>query len=256
MSDIIPRPRLRLFVEVPLSAGNAVALEREQTHYLSSVMRAEPGENVLLFNGADGEWLARIDRLGRPGGILIPELQVRPQSAEPEPRFDPWLLAAPLKRDRTDLVAEKVAELGASLFWPVFTRRTVANRVNGERLRARMIEAAEQCERLTLPLLNEAVPLERVLANWPEGRTLLFLDETGGGEPLAEVAAGWSAGPVALLVGPEGGFAPEERALLVSRPFVRPVGLGPRILRAETATIAALALWQALAGDGDRPPRG
>lgn len=256
MSDILPHPRLRLFVEIPLSAGTAVALGREQTHYLASVMRAEPGETVLLFNGSDGEWLARIDRLARSGGVLIPERQARPQSAEPESRFDPWLLAAPLKRDRTDLVAEKVAELGASLFWPVFTRRTVANRVNGERLRARMIEAAEQCERLTLPQLSEAAPLDRVLAGWPESRTLLFLDETGGGEPLAEIARDWSAGPVALLVGPEGGFAPEERALLVSRPFVRPVGLGPRILRAETATIAALALWQALAGDGARPPRG
>jgi len=256
MTDSAPPCRLRLFVEAPLAAARALALGPEQSHYLGSVMRARPGEAVLLFNGRDGEWLARIERVGRPGVGVVIESQTRPQEAEPAARFDPWLLAAPLKRDRTDLVAEKVAELGATRFQPVFTRRTVAARVNGERLRARMIEAAEQCERLTVPALAEPARLDAVLAAWPAERSLLFLDETGGGEPLAALAAGWTAGPVALLVGPEGGFAPEERAALVARPFVRPVGLGPRILRAETATIASLSLWQALAGDGARPPRG
>jgi len=246
----------RLFVESSLQAAQSLKLGPEQSHYLGSVMRAQPGESVLLFNGTEGEWLARIEQVGRAGVGVTLERQTRPQTAEPAARFDPWVLAAPLKRDRTDLVAEKVAELGATRFQPVFTRRTIASRVNAARLQARMVEAAEQCERLTVPVLAEAARLEAVLDSWPAERTLLFLDETGGGEPLAGLAAGWDAGPVALLIGPEGGFAPEERARLVARPFVRPVGLGPRILRAETATIAALALWQALAGDFTRPPRG
>ncbi|CAA7627356.1 16S rRNA (uracil(1498)-N(3))-methyltransferase [Magnetospirillum sp. SS-4] len=244
-----PRPRFRLFVPVPLETGVAVALDRDQTHYLASVMRAETGESVLLFNGRDGEWSARIASLAKSGAALVPEKATRPQ--EPEP--DLWLLAAPLKRDRTDLVAEKAAELGVSRLWPVFTRRTNAGRVNTGRLRAHLIEASEQCERLSVPELAEPAALDKVLAGWPAGRTLLFLDEGGGGTPLAEAASG---GPAALLIGPEGGFDPSERRLLLSLPFVRPVGLGPRILRAETAAIAALAVWQAAAGDGRRGPRG
>jgi 16S rRNA (uracil1498-N3)-methyltransferase len=179
----------------------------------------------------------------------VPERQTRPQAPEP----DLWLLCAPLKKDRTDLVVEKAAELGVSLLWPVFTRRTNAGRVNLERMRAHLIEASEQCERLGVPELAQPAPLEKVLETWPAERVLLFLDESGGGAPLAEAATDT---PAALLVGPEGGFAPEERRLLESKPFCRPVGLGPRILRAETAAIAALAVWQAVAGDWRRPPRG
>ncbi|TAN60811.1 MAG: 16S rRNA (uracil(1498)-N(3))-methyltransferase [Magnetospirillum sp.] len=247
MSD--SRPRLRLFVSAPLAAGQAVAATRDQTHYLGAVMRAALGEAVLLFNGVDGEWRCRIDSLAKAGAALVPEQQTRPQAPEP----DLWLLAAPLKRDRTDLVAEKATELGVSRLWPVFTRRTNAGRVNLERMRAHLIEAAEQCERLSVPELTEPAPLDKVLAGWPDGRTLLFLDEGGGGVPLAEAA---TAGPTALLVGPEGGFDPEERRMLAAKPYTRPVSLGPRILRAETAAIAALAVWQALAGDGKTGPRG
>ncbi len=252
MIDPVSRPRLRLFVEVPLAAGIAVALGRDQTHYLASVMRAEPGEAVLLFNGRDGEWLARIDRLAKSGAALVPERLTRSQATGP----DLWLLAAPLKKERTDLVAEKAAELGVSRLWPVFTRRTNAGRVNAERLRARLIEAAEQCERLDVPELADAATLETVLAGWPAERALLFLDEGGGGPPLAETLAVLPPGPAALLVGPEGGFDPAERALIGAKPYARPVGLGPRVLRAETAAIAALAVFQALAGDWSRPPRG
>ncbi|RAU21719.1 16S rRNA (uracil(1498)-N(3))-methyltransferase [Paramagnetospirillum kuznetsovii] len=241
------RPRLRLFVPHPLAEGVAVALDRDQTHYVASVMRAALGETALLFNGRDGEWAARIDGLAKAGAALVPLRQTRPQAPEP----DLWLLSAPLKKDRTDLVVEKSAELGVSLLWPVFTRRTNSGRVNVERLRAHLIEASEQCERLTVPRLEEPAPLDRILAAWPDGRVLLFLDEAGGGMPLAEAAA---VGPAALLVGPEGGFDPDERRLLLSKPFVRPVGLGPRILRAETAAIAALAIWQAVVGDGRSPP--
>jgi 16S rRNA (uracil1498-N3)-methyltransferase len=244
-----PRPRIRLFVSTPLAEGQAVALTRDQTHYAASVMRAELGEAVLLFNGMDGEWLCRIAALAKAGAALVPERQTRPQSPEP----DLWLLAAPLKRDRTDLVAEKATELGVSRLWPVFTRRTNAGRVNLERMQAHLIEAAEQCERLSIPQLSEPVALDKALAAWPEARPLLFLDESGGGRPLAQAVP---SGPAALLVGPEGGFDPEERRILAEKPYAIPVGLGPRILRAETAAIAALAVWQSVAGDWATAPRG
>ncbi|OAN52307.1 16S rRNA (uracil(1498)-N(3))-methyltransferase [Paramagnetospirillum marisnigri] len=247
MTDI--RPRLRLFVPHALAEGAAVALDRDQTHYLASVMRAAAGEAVLLFNGRDGEWLARIAGLAKAGAALVPERQTRPQAPVP----DLWLLAAPLKKERTDLVAEKAAELGVSRLWPVFTRRTNAGRVNLERMRAHLVEASEQCERLCVPELADPAPLDKVLGQWPEGRVLLYLDESGGGVPLAQAIP---PGPAALLVGPEGGFDDEERRLLASKPFARPVGLGPRILRAETAAIAALAVWQSVAGDWASSPRG
>lgn len=253
MTDTPDRPRLRLFVDAPLAEGVAVALSREQTHYVAAVMRAEIGEAALLFNGRDGEWRARIAALPKAGAALVPEAQTRPQAAEP----DLWLLAAPLKKDRTDLVVEKAAELGVSRLVPVFTRRTNAGRVNAERLRAHLIEAAEQCERLTVPELAEAAPLDKVLAGWPAERVLLFLDEGGSGGPPAEALGALPPGtPLALLVGPEGGFTPEERRMIAGLPFARPVGLGPRILRAETAAIAGLAVIQALAGDWNHPPRG
>lgn len=251
MTDTVPRPRFRLFVDAPLVAGTAVALTRDQTHYVASVMRAEVGEMALLFNGIDGEWLARIAALAKAGAALVPERRTRPQAPEP----DLWLLAAPLKKDRTDLVVEKAAELGVSRLWPVFTRRTNAGRVNAERLRAHLVEAAEQCERLTVAELAEPASLDKVLASWPADRVLLFLDEGGGGPPLAQVLGGLPPGPLALLVGPEGGFDAEERRMIAAKPFARAVGLGPRILRAETAAIAALAVVQALAGDWNAPPR-
>jgi 16S rRNA (uracil1498-N3)-methyltransferase len=251
MTDALSRPRFRLFVDAPLEAGHAVALTRDQTHYLASVMRAEPGEMVLLFNGTDGEWAARIAALAKAGAALVPERRTRPQALEP----DLWLLAAPLKKDRTDLVVEKAAELGVSRLWPVFTRRTNAGRVNTDRLRAHLVEAAEQCERLTVPHLAEPAALDKVLAQWPADRVLLFLDEGGGGPPLAQVLNGLAGEKLALLVGPEGGFDEEERRLIAAKPFARAVGLGPRILRAETAAIAALAVVQALKGDWQAPPR-
>jgi 16S rRNA (uracil1498-N3)-methyltransferase len=251
MPDPAPRPRFRLFVNAPLAAENAVALSRDQTHYLASVMRAQTGESALLFNGRDGEWLARVASLAKAGAALVPERQTRPQAPEP----DLWLLAAPLKKDRTDLVVEKAAELGVSRLWPVFTRRTNAGRVNTERLGAHLMEAAEQCERLTVPELAEPAPLDKVLSAWPEDRPLLFLDESGGGQPLAQVLEGLPPGKLALLVGPEGGFDGEERRMIASKPFAHPVGLGPRILRAETAAIAALAVIQALKGDWRTTPR-
>lgn len=252
MTEADARPSLRLFVAAPLAAGDAVALTRDQTHYLAHVMRAKVGDAVLLFNGSDGEWRCRIEALPKAGAALSPQVQTRPQIPEP----DLWLLAAPLKRDRTDLVAEKASELGISRLWPVFTRHTNTGRVNTERMRAHLIEAAEQCERMAVPELAEPMALDKVLAAWPEDRVLLFLDESGGGAPLAQVVGALAPGPAALLVGPEGGFSAEERVMLRSKPFTRAAGLGPRVLRAETAAIAALAIWQSVAGDWEQAPRG
>ncbi|MEW5729968.1 MAG: 16S rRNA (uracil(1498)-N(3))-methyltransferase [Pseudomonadota bacterium] len=243
------RPRFRLYVAADLSPGVVIDLPREQAHYLANVMRAQAGEAVAVFNGRDGEWRAVIGRVAKNACALAVEALTRPQAPEP----DLWLLAAPLKKDNTDLVAEKAAELGASALWPVFTRRTVAARVNADRLAAHLVEAAEQCERLTVPELKPACPLDKALAGWDEARTLLFLDESGSGPPLAQSVPD---GPLAILVGPEGGFAPEERELLARLPFARAVSLGPRILRAETAAIAALAVVQAAKGDWATPPRG
>lgn len=241
---------LRLHTALDLAPG-PLTLGKDQSHYVANVMRAKPGEDVLLFNGRDGEWRGRFDAVAKSGVIVAVEEQTRPQAPEP----DLWLLAAPIKKDNVDLVAEKAAELGASALWPVFTRRTVMSRVNTERLAAHMIEAAEQCERLTVPVVMEPTPLDKALAGWDAARPLIFLDESGGGAPLVQVLADLPAGPLAVLVGPEGGFAPEERALLARLPFARPVGLGPRILRAETAAIAALAVVQAVRGDWTRAPR-
>ncbi|MBI4185231.1 MAG: 16S rRNA (uracil(1498)-N(3))-methyltransferase [Proteobacteria bacterium] len=245
------RPRARLFVVEDLRPGAALALTRAQAHYLGSVLRLASGAPVLLFNGRDGEWRARIAALARGAGSLAVEAETRRQESEP----DLWLLFAPVKRAPIDLIAAKATELGASALLPVETRRTVVERVNLARLRANAVEAAEQSERLSVPELRAPAPLGQVLALWPEGRRLLLLDERGGAPPIAEALRAAAPGPWAVLVGPEGGFERSELDALGRLPFVTPVGMGPRILRAETAALAALACWQALLGDWRmRPP--
>jgi 16S rRNA (uracil1498-N3)-methyltransferase len=245
------RAKIRLFVEHPLAPGAAVGLSAEQAHYLRSVMRLGPGVPLLLFNGRDGEWRARLDGLGKGWASCSVEAATRPQVREP----DIWLVFAPLKRARIDFVAQKATELGVSALWPIFTRHTSVGRVNDERLRANAIEAAEQCERLTVPDIFEPASLEEALASWPEGRRIFLCDERGGGAPIAEAlgTAGQSPGsmaaPAAAMIGPEGGFSTEELDRLRNNPIVTPVGLGPRVLRADTAALAVLACWQALVGD-------
>lgn len=225
---------IRLFVEAPLHAGAAVAATPGQAHRLGAVMRRAPGDAVRLFNGRDGEWAGRIAALRRDQATLRAERLHRPQAPEP----GPVLLFALLKRDATDLVAQKATELGASRLQPVLTARTVAHRVATERLRLIAAEAAEQCERLTVPGVEEPRSLADVIANWPPSSMLAAAIERLDAPTVLGVAAG-------LLVGPEGGFTPAELDLLRARPFVLPVSLGPRILRAETAAIAGLALLQA-----------
>jgi len=245
------QPKLRLHVSPALTEGATISLDQDQAHYLCNVMRAQTGTLVALFNGRDGEWKAELVEAGKRRASLTLIEQLRPQAEEP----DLWLVFAPVKRARIDFITEKATELGVSVLQPVFTRHTVMSRVNDERLRSIAIEAAEQCERLSVPEVRDPLGLDALLAQWPEGRRLILLDEGGGGRPIAEALADLPPGPAAVLVGPEGGFAKTELDALRSLAFAVPVGLGPRILRADTAVLAALSCYQALCGDWRRAPR-
>jgi 16S rRNA (uracil1498-N3)-methyltransferase len=236
----------RLFLDAPLAAGAELPAAPGQSHYLGAVLRRAAGDPIRLFNGRDGEWAARIATLRKDRASFVVERRLRPQAAEPDIR----LVLAAIKRDAMDWVAEKATELGAALIQPVLTRRTVADRVNIARLAAIAREAAEQCERLTVPRFAEAAPLHAVLDAWDALVPLFAGDARGGSPPLARVvAAKGLRPPFGWLVGPEGGFAAAELDDLHRRPFVSTVALGPRILRAETAAVAGLAALQALAGD-------
>ncbi|WP_417477630.1 16S rRNA (uracil(1498)-N(3))-methyltransferase [Maricaulis sp.] len=247
----------RLFLDSPFAAAARLALSREDTHYVLNVMRRGEGDGVRLFNGRDGEWTARIADAHRKGAVLELVARTRAQTSVP----DLWLLFAPIKRQKTDLIVEKATELGVREIHPVTTRHTQADRSKPERFHLIAKEAAEQTERLDLPVIAPIERLERLLEGWDPARLLYYCDEAGddGGEPwggdtgragpMLDVLRADPAGPAALLIGPEGGFTPEERTRLRQLDFVRAVSLGPRILRAETAVIAALALWQAARGD-------
>ncbi len=235
----------RLFVETPLAEGVRIPLSAEQANYLLRVLRLGAGDAVLVFNGEHGEWRARIGEAAKRGSALIAEALTRPQEGGPDIDY----LFAPLKRARLDYMAQKAVEMGAARLRPVLTRRTAAERVNLGRLRANAIEAAEQCGVIRLPGIAEPEDLPRVLAAWEPARRLLFCDESAeAANPIAVLSA-LAPGPVAVLIGPEGGFAPEERELLLSQPFTTALSLGPRILRADTAAVAALALVGATVGD-------
>jgi 16S rRNA (uracil1498-N3)-methyltransferase len=243
----------RLFIEADLSAGIEAELSEPQAHYLRHVMRREAGAPLLLFNGRDGEWQATLSPRGKKGAAAAVTACSRKQTAEP----DVWLCFAPIKRARIDFIAEKATELGVAVLQPVITQHTAVERVNVERLRANAIEAAEQTERLSVPEVRAPVDLMRLLAEWPGGRRLLMCDETGGGPPIAETLGGLDqaarAAPWGIVIGPEGGFAGAELTALRRMKDVTAVGLGPRILRADTAALAALACWQALVGDWRQP---
>jgi 16S rRNA (uracil1498-N3)-methyltransferase len=238
-------PKVRLHVNDPLGAGLEVALGRDQANYLFNVMRLGEGDAIAAFNGRDGEWRAVVSEAGRRRGALVCAERLRPQGAAP----DVDLLFAPLKKARTDFVAEKATEMGARRLVPVITRRTNAERVNVDRLRAHAVEAAEQCGILTVPEVAEPAPLAAVLDNWDPARRLMFCDESRDAPTAAVALAAAGPGPWAVLVGPEGGFDPDEAARLRAADFATPVSLGPRVLRADTAAVAALALWQAALGD-------
>jgi 16S rRNA (uracil1498-N3)-methyltransferase len=236
-----PKSLSRLFVREALCEGARVELDAVQANYLGNVMRLGVGAELLVFNGQSGEWLARIAEAGKKRMALA----VERRSREPETIPDVWLAFAPVKRAQTDWLVEKATELGAARLIPVMTRRTVAERVKLERLEAIAIEAAEQCGRTLLPEIVEPLTLKRLLTERDVDRRLYFADE-GGGDPAATAFA---PGPALLVIGPEGGFSDEERALVRASPNAIPVSLGPRILRAETAALAALAAYMTIAGD-------
>ena len=236
----------RLFLDAPFDAGREIALDRAQANYLLNVLRLSEGGAVLVFNGRDGEWRAGIRGSGRKSASLLPLEQTRAQTSPP----DLDLLFAPLKHARLDYMVQKAVEMGAGRLRPVFTRRTIVSRVNLDRVRANAIEAAEQCGILAVPAILPAEDLEPALRRLEPERLLVFCDEDApAGRPGDALASAASGQPLALLIGPEGGFSPEERETLLARENVLRLSLGPRILRADTAAVAALAVIQAAVGD-------
>jgi len=240
-----PAGKIRLFVEAPLGPDASVTLTSAQAHYLGGVMRQKPGGRLAVFNGRDGEWIAEIVALGRGSGSLIAREPGQAQRMPP----DVWLMFAPIKKARTDFIVEKATELGAARILPVLTRHTNAERLGTERLRAHAIEAAEQCGGTYVPEVAEPERLAAVLDRWEPPRRILYCDERLDAPPALAALAAAEAGPWAVLTGPEGGFAAEEAARLRAMAGVLAVTLGPRILRADTAAVAALAVWQAVMGD-------
>lgn len=226
-----------------MGEGQPVALSRDHAHYLFHVMRLQVGAFISVFNGTDGEWQAETIEAGKRGGVLICRAQSVPQQNPP----DLWLLFAPIKKARTDFIVEKAAELGAARIMPVQTQFTNAERLRQDRLQAHAVEAAEQCGGTFVPPVDDLRPLSQMLDGWDAARRILWADESLVG--AASTLAAALPGPWAILTGPEGGFSPVERARLRALPFVTPVSLGPRILRADTAAVAALTLWQAHLGD-------
>ena len=235
--------KIRLYVDQPLGMGQAVALSPEQANYLFNVMRLSRGGLVALFNGCDGEWRATVAEAGKRGGILLCEVQTAALRLPP----DLWLIFAPIKKARTDFIVEKAAELGAARIMPVQTRHTNADRIRQDRLQAHAMEAAEQCGATFVPQVAEITSLDKLLATWPAERHLMWCDESLVGQ--APALPSNRGAPWAILIGPEGGFSADEKTRLRSLPMVHPIALGPRILRADTAAVAALTLWQAALGD-------
>jgi 16S rRNA (uracil1498-N3)-methyltransferase len=237
--------KIRLYVDHPLGPGQPVPLLPAQAHYLFNVMRAGPGHAVLVFNGQDGEWLAEVASTAKRDPNLRCMAQTRPLMQPP----DLWLIFAPLKKSRTDYVVEKAVELGVARIQPVQTRFTNADRLREDKLVAHAVEAAEQCGATVVPKVGALVALQHLLASWQPERHLLWCDEALAGAPARVDPASGRGEPWAILIGPEGGFSTEERIRISALPSVTSLSLGPRILRADTAAVAAMTLWQAALGD-------
>lgn len=235
--------KIRLYVDQPLAPGQAVAVSADQAHYLFNVMRLVRGAAVALFNGRDGEWRAEVAEAGKRGGILICDRQTAPLRLPP----DLWLAFAPIKKARTDFIVEKATELGAAKIIPVQTRHTNAERIRQDRLQAHALEAAEQCGATSVPEVRDLTSLDKFLTTLPADRKLLWCDEAMVGQ--APALSGPKGEKWAILIGPEGGFSSDEQTRLRALPQIHPTALGPRILRADTAAVAALTLWQAALGD-------
>ncbi|MEL6681436.1 MAG: 16S rRNA (uracil(1498)-N(3))-methyltransferase [Pseudomonadota bacterium] len=236
--------KVRLYVDHPLGEGQSVPLSRDQVHYLFGVMRLGEGAILSLINGADGEWDAAVAEAGKKRGVLVCQTQTAPLRMPP----DMWLIFAPIRKERTAFIVEKAVEMGASRVMPGQTDYTQkANRIRQDKLQAHAIEAAEQCGGTFVPPVDDLMRLDRILADWPKGRQLMFCDEAMAGRSAALPSD--LAGPWAILIGPEGGFSPQERGMLQDLEFAHPVSLGPRILRADTAAVAAMTVWQQALGD-------
>ncbi len=243
------KAKIRLYVDQALGAGQAVALNADQANYLFNVMRLARGAAVLLFNGRDGEWRASVAEAGKRGGVLLCDVQTAPLRLPP----DLWLIFAPIKKARTDFIVEKAVELGAARIIPVQTRHTNSERIRQDRLQAHALEAAEQCGATFVPEVYDLIPLDKLLATFPTNRKLLWCDEAMVGQPARKMGdtarPSHPPDPWAILIGPEGGFSGDEQTRLRALPQVVPLSLGPRILRADTAAVAALTLWQSTLGD-------
>ena len=243
-----PKSTPRLFVEQQLDVGMTLPIGGPSAHYLLSVMRMKEGAAVKLFDDLSGEYLATVVSAGKRDLILTVDAKLREREAAP----DLWLCQALVKKDRFDWISEKACELGVARFVPLLTARCVVDKVKEDRLRSHMVEAAEQCERTALPEIAPLLKLDALLANWPAGRTLYFCDERGG-VPFGEAIA---KGAAAVLIGPEGGFTDAENVAIRAHPAAQPVSLGPRILRADTAAITAIAVWMSSVGDWSEPTVG
>jgi len=248
------KSKARLYVENDLKAGHEILLVGNLGHYLVNVMRLSGGAYLTLFNGRDGDWLAEIITTGKGKAQIIVRENIAPQRPEP----DLWYLFAPIKKARLDYMVQKATELGVSLLRPVLTARTNLDRLKEDKIRLNAIEAAEQCGRMTLPVVEGMIKLDVLLADWPADRLILFCDEAGENDPgvfpigrAINEASAWQDHPKkwAILIGPEGGFNDQERRLIRQHAQVVPVTLGPRILRADTAAVAAITLWQSFAGN-------
>ncbi|MBT8408117.1 MAG: 16S rRNA (uracil(1498)-N(3))-methyltransferase [Alphaproteobacteria bacterium] len=237
-------PSVRVFVEHPLGEGQSVPLTRDQAHYLFGVMRLKEGAEIALFNGRDGEWAATVEAAGKRGGVLACSQKTAPMQRPP----DLWLVFAPIKKARTDFIVEKATELGAARLLPVQTAFTNSERIRRDRLQAHAVEAAEQCGATYVPQVADLEKLGKLLDAWPAERQILFCDEALSGDALSDLS-GAKAGPWAIFIGPEGGFSPAERDRISALKNTHAISLGPRILRADTAAVAALTLWQSALGD-------
>ena len=240
----------RLFVKSPLVGNSTIELEQHHVHYLKNVMRLKISDHLLVFNGKDGEWEVEINNLEKKSGTAIAIKRTKEQYNEP----DVTLLFAPIKHGKIDFLAQKATELGVTALQPVFTKHTIASRVNTERLQSNAIEAAEQSERLTVPEILEPIDINKLISSWDSNKKLLLCDETGKGKPIKEALSESEKGTWAILIGPEGGFSKDELDMLYKLPYVVPASLGPRILKADTAAFAALTCWQEHLGDWQNLP--
>ncbi len=239
------KKNIRLYTNINLNLDDCCSLSQEQSHYLCNVMRCKIGDFIHCFNENCGEFLSEIIKIDKKNTIIRPKKQLR----KIEKSSDLWLLFAPLKKDKTDFVIEKATELGVSKIIPVITQYTNCDKVKVERFVSQATEASEQCERLSIPIVEDAIKLKEVLSSWDNSRTLFFMNERRGSLPIAEAFNKNNTESVAILIGPEGGFSDEEAKFIESFSFVKSVIMGPRILRAETAVVSSLAVWQACVGD-------